>query len=70
MPRASAAVRIGTIEQYLRGLSEQGNSEKLLLAAMDVISRLSERLDRDIPQEDYPKLATVGGCFDYLGHFR
>lgn len=34
------------------------------------IIRLSERLDRDIPREDYPKLATVGGCFDYLGHFR
>lgn len=48
MPRASAAVRIETIEQYLRGLSEQGDAEKLLVAAMDVISRLSERLDAQL----------------------
>ncbi len=30
------------------------------------IIRLSERLDVDIPREDYPLLATVGGCFDYI----
>ena len=30
------------------------------------VIRLSERLDRDIPREDYPLLATVGGCFDYI----
>jgi acyl carrier protein len=34
------------------------------------VIRLSERLDRDIPREDYPKLATVGGCFAYLGRSR
>lgn len=34
------------------------------------IIRLSERLDLDIPREDYPLLATVGGCFDYLGRAR
>lgn len=36
-------------------------------AFLRFVIRLSERLDRDIPREDYPKLATVGGCFDYLG---
>ena len=34
------------------------------------IIRLSERLDVDIPREDYPLLATVGGCFDYIGRNR
>jgi hypothetical protein len=34
------------------------------------VIRLSERLDRDIPREDYPLLATVGGCFDYIGRRR
>lgn len=34
------------------------------------VIRLSERLDRDIPREDYPKLATVGGCVAYLGRSR
>lgn len=30
------------------------------------VIRLSERLDVDIPREDYPRLATIGGCFDYF----
>lgn len=30
------------------------------------VIRLSERLDVDIPREDYEQLATVGGCFDYF----
>lgn len=34
------------------------------------VIRLSERLDRDIPREDYPQLATVGGCFDYIDRNR
>lgn len=31
------------------------------------VIRLSERLDLDIPRKDYPLLATVSGCFDYIG---
>ena len=34
------------------------------------VIRFSERLDRDIPLRDYPLLATVGGCFDYIGRAR
>ncbi|MDP1827658.1 MAG: hypothetical protein Q8L48_30580 [Archangium sp.] len=34
------------------------------------VIRLSERLDLDIPREDYPQLATVGGCFDYIDRNR
>ncbi len=30
------------------------------------IIRLSELLDRDIPPADYPLLASLGGCIDYL----
>ena len=30
------------------------------------VIRLSEQLDLDIPPRDYPKLATVGGCHEYL----
>lgn len=34
------------------------------------VIRLSERLDLDIPREDYPQLATVGGCFEYIDRVR
>lgn len=34
------------------------------------IIRVSERLDRDILVADYPQLATVSGCVDYLGRAR
>lgn len=34
------------------------------------VIRLSERLDLDIPREDYAQLATVGGCHDYLSRTR
>ena len=34
------------------------------------VIRFGERLDVDIPQKDYPLLATVGGCFDYIGKSR
>lgn len=30
------------------------------------VIRLSERLDLDIPRKDYPLLATLSGCFDYI----
>lgn len=30
------------------------------------VIRLSERLDLDIPREDYPQLATLRGCSEYL----
>lgn len=35
-------------------------------AFLRFVIRLSERLDRDIPREDYEQLATLGGCFDYI----
>lgn len=53
MPRASTAVKIATIEEYLR--SQQGDPEKLLQAAMDVIGRLSERLDAQLRARFSPK---------------
>lgn len=34
------------------------------------VIRLSERLDFDIPREDYPKLATLVGCCDYVKRVR
>ncbi len=34
------------------------------------VIRLSERLDIDIPREDYPQLVTVTGCFEYIGRMR
>lgn len=39
-------------------------------AFLRFVIRLSERLDRDIPRDDYPKLATLGGCVDYLRRAR
>jgi acyl carrier protein len=30
------------------------------------VIRVSERLNLDIPREDWPRLATVGGCAEYL----
>lgn len=34
------------------------------------IIRLSERLDLDIPREDYEQLATVGGSWHYVNRTR
>ncbi len=34
------------------------------------VIRLSERLDLDIPREDYPQLATVPGCHEYMRRVR
>lgn len=34
------------------------------------VIRLSERLDLDIPREDYEQLATVGGCCAYISRVR
>ncbi len=34
------------------------------------VIRLSERLDFDIPREDYPRLATVNGCHEYVRRIR
>lgn len=39
-------------------------------AFLRFVIRLSERLDLDIPREDYPQLATVGGCRDYISRAR
>ena len=33
---------------------------------LDVVTELSQRAGIDIPERDYPELATVGGCTDYL----
>ena len=44
VPRASTAVKIATIEEYLR--SQQGDSKELLQVAMDVIARLSRAARR------------------------
>lgn len=30
------------------------------------VIRLSERLDWDIPRADYPRLATLSGCLEYV----
>jgi acyl carrier protein len=35
-------------------------------AFLRFVIRLSERLDLDIPREDYAQLATVPGCRKYL----
>ena len=37
---------------------------------MRFVIRLSERLDFDIPREDYPQLATVTGCHEYISRVR
>lgn len=34
------------------------------------VIRLSERMDFDIPREDYPQLATLGGCSEYVSRMR
>jgi acyl carrier protein len=34
------------------------------------VIRLSERMDFDIPREDYPQLATVRGCSEYVSRVR
>jgi acyl carrier protein len=44
--------------------------EALDLDSMDFLNfviALHERLHVDIPEADYPKLATLAGCVDYLG---
>lgn len=34
------------------------------------VIRLSERMDFDIPREDYAKLATLAGCSEYVRRAR
>lgn len=34
------------------------------------VIRLSERMDFDIPREDYPQLATLRGCSEYVSRVR
>jgi acyl carrier protein len=49
--------------------SETRLQEDLELDSMDVLNvmaALSERTGVDIPEADYPRLATVGGAADYL----
>jgi acyl carrier protein len=43
--------------------------EQVDLDSMDVLSvmvGLHRALDVEIPESDYPKLATLGGCVEYL----
>lgn len=37
---------------------------------LDVVTELSERGGIEIPERDYPELATVGRCIDYLTQHR
>ncbi|MBA3546091.1 MAG: IS66 family transposase [Nannocystis sp.] len=55
MARRSAADRLETIEEHLRGLSEQGDSEQLLKVALSVIGKLSTRLDALLRDRYSPK---------------
>lgn len=55
MARRSAADRLETIEEHLRGLSEQGDSEQLLKVALSVIGKLSTRLDALLRERYSPK---------------
>ena len=34
---------------------------------LDIVMELKKRHKIEVPQEDYPKLATMSGCVDYLG---
>jgi acyl carrier protein len=45
--------------------------EELDIDSMDflnLVTGLHERLNLDIPEIDYPKLATIGHTVDYLAH--
>jgi acyl carrier protein len=33
---------------------------------LDIVMELKKRHQIEVPQEDYPRLATLGGCVDYL----
>lgn len=49
--------------------SESELREELDIDSMDflnLVTALHERLDIDIPEIDYPNLATLGGAVDYL----
>ena len=34
---------------------------------LDIVMELKKRHKIEVPQEDYPKLATMDSCVDYLG---
>jgi acyl carrier protein len=34
---------------------------------LDIVMELKKRHKIEVPQEDYPKLATMSSCVDYLG---
>ena len=33
---------------------------------LDIVLELRKRYKADVPEEDYPKLATINGCVEYL----
>lgn len=33
---------------------------------LDIVLELRKRYKVDVPEEDYPKLATINGCVEYL----
>ena len=33
---------------------------------LDIVLELRKRYTVDVPEEDYPKLATINGCVEYL----
>ncbi len=37
---------------------------------VNFVLALEDRLGRRIPEYDYPKLSSLNGCLDYLGHAR
>ena len=34
---------------------------------LDIVMELRKRYKLEVPKEDYPKLATLDGCVEYLG---
>jgi acyl carrier protein len=61
-------------EADLRTLSRDDHlCDALQLDALDFLSfviAVHETLGVDVPESDYPQLATLGGCVDYLARAR
>jgi acyl carrier protein len=74
--RSAVLEAIGTIapEADLASLrAELPLRDQLDLDSMDVlnlVTALHHSLGVDIPEADYPRLATLQGCVDYLGEAR
>ena len=74
--RATVLAVLGTIDPDVdasRVPEDAVLRDSLDLDSMDVLNfviALHERLHVDIPEMDYPKLATLAGCVDYLWRAR